>query len=53
MESCYKNTSKIRNVTFIFQKCKKKFQKRNKMEKYVDFKKLINSFEMKRNYNLF
>ena len=46
MESSYKNTSKIRNVTFIFQN-KKKTQKIEKKSR-MDYKKSIKLFEIKK-----
>ena len=48
MEACYKNISKIRNVTFIFQNFQRYFQKRKKIEKIqMDFEKSINPFGIK------
>ena len=49
MESWYKNLSKIRSVTFIFDNLKYFFQKRKIIEKIQIYsEKSINSFEMKK-----
>ena len=45
MKHCDKNTFKIGNVMFIFQKFRKKFQKR---KVYMNTEKLRNSFQIKR-----
>ena len=54
MISCYKNISKIRNVTFIFKSFQNNFQKRKKkLEKiHMDFEKSTNVFEIKQGSHL-
>ena len=49
MEFCFKNSSNIRNVTFIFQNFQKNSKGKQKIEKiHVDSEKSINSYEMKK-----
>ena len=49
MEFRYKNTSRIHNVTFIFQNFQKNFKSVKKNYKIpMDFEKLITSFEVRK-----
>ena len=47
MESCYKNISKIRNISFIFQNYEKKFSTKKIVNIYLDCEKSMNLFEKK------
>ena len=49
MESSYNNISQVYNVTFSFQRFKKKFNNVKNIELiHVDSEKSINSFEIKK-----
>ena len=48
MESCYKNISKIRNISFIFQNYEKKFSTKKIVNIYLDCEKSMNLFEKRR-----